>query len=153
MFLKNSVKDSIKKCYLMVTHNYKTNDAMLTKFSAYELYSTMQICCEFQISIRIWSTSIQNQRYFYCHYRFMATPFFGFFRPTTLLYKAIFNKMIEEICRKSMWHGSFLRLAALRVIFFKKTKKLFLEKVYGSMCTKFEVCIVFRLSRRLDAHT
>ena len=27
--------------------------------------------------------------------------------------------------------------------FFKKTKNLFLDKVYGSMCTEFQVCIVF----------
>ena len=32
----------------------------------------------------------------------------------------------------------------------EKTKNLFLDKVYGSMCTKFQVCIVFCLARRRD---
>ena len=32
--------------------------------------------------------------------------------------------------------------------FFEKTKKTFLDKVNGSMCTKFQVCFVFRLARR-----
>ena len=37
--------------------------------------------------------------------------------------------------------------------FFEKTKKLFLDMVYGSMCTKFQVCIVFHLARRRDTNT
>ena len=37
--------------------------------------------------------------------------------------------------------------------FFEKTKNLFLDKVNGSMCTKFQVCIVFRLARRRDTNT
>ena len=32
-------------------------------------------------------------------------------------------------------------------------KNAFLDKVYGSMCTKFQFCIVFRLARRRDTHT
>ena len=32
--------------------------------------------------------------------------------------------------------------------FFEKTKNVFLHKVYESMCTKFQVCVVFRLARR-----
>ena len=36
---------------------------------------------------------------------------------------------------------------------FEKTKKLFLDMVYGSMCTKFQVCIVFHLARRRDTNT
>ena len=36
--------------------------------------------------------------------------------------------------------------------FFKKTKNVFLDKVYESMCTKFQVCIVFRLTRRRDTN-
>ena len=32
--------------------------------------------------------------------------------------------------------------------FFEKTKTPFLDKVYGSMRTKFQVCIVFRRVRR-----
>ena len=31
----------------------------------------------------------------------------------------------------------------------KKTKKSFLDKVYGSMCTKFQVRIIFSLAKRL----
>ena len=34
----------------------------------------------------------------------------------------------------------------------KKTKNLFLGKVNGSMCAKFQVCIVFRLARRRDTN-
>ena len=34
----------------------------------------------------------------------------------------------------------------------EKTKNPFLDKVYGSMCTKFQVCIVFRLVRRRDTN-
>ena len=30
--------------------------------------------------------------------------------------------------------------------FFEKTKTPFLDKVNGSMCAKFQVCIVFRLA-------
>ena len=37
--------------------------------------------------------------------------------------------------------------------FFEKTKNPFLDKVFGSICTKFQVCIVFRLTRRRDTHT
>ena len=37
--------------------------------------------------------------------------------------------------------------------FFEKTKTPFLDKVYGSMRTKFQVCIVFRLARRRDPNT
>ena len=37
--------------------------------------------------------------------------------------------------------------------FFEKTKKNpFLDKVYGSMFAKFQVCIVFRLTRRRDTN-
>ena len=35
--------------------------------------------------------------------------------------------------------------------YFEK-KKTFLDKVNGSMCAKFQVCIVFRLARRRDTH-
>ena len=38
----------------------------------------------------------------------------------------------------------FLRHAAVTVIFSKKQKKPFLDKVNGSMWAKFQVCIVFR---------
>ena len=34
----------------------------------------------------------------------------------------------------------------------EKTKNPFLDKVNGSMCAKFQVCIVFRLTRRRDTH-
>ena len=37
--------------------------------------------------------------------------------------------------------------------FFEKTKKQFLDKVYGSMWTKFQVCIFIRLARRHDTIT
>ena len=35
---------------------------------------------------------------------------------------------------------------------FEKTKNPFLDNVYGSMCTKFQVCIVFRLARTRDTN-
>ena len=34
--------------------------------------------------------------------------------------------------------------------FFEKTKNTFLVKVNGSMCAKFQVCIVFRLAKKSD---
>ena len=34
----------------------------------------------------------------------------------------------------------------------EKTKNPFLDKVNGSMCAKFQVCKVFRLTRRRDTH-
>ena len=46
--------------------------------------------------------------------------------------------------------------------FFKKTKKkTFLDKVYGSMCTKFQVCIVFfvwpggvtKINKQIDGYS
>ena len=36
--------------------------------------------------------------------------------------------------------------------FFEKTKNLFLDKVNGCMCVKFQVCIIFRFVRRRDTH-
>ena len=35
----------------------------------------------------------------------------------------------------------------------KNKKNTFLDKVNGSMCAKFQVCIVFRLARRRDTIT
>ena len=35
----------------------------------------------------------------------------------------------------------------------EKTKNLFLDEVNGSMCAKFQVCIVFRLAKRRDTIT
>ena len=37
--------------------------------------------------------------------------------------------------------------------FFEKTKNPFLDKVNGSMCAKFQVCIVFRFARRRETNT
>ena len=37
--------------------------------------------------------------------------------------------------------------------FFEKTKNQFLYKVQGRICTKFQVCIVFRLATRRDTNT
>ena len=34
----------------------------------------------------------------------------------------------------------------------EKTKNPFLDKVNGSMCAEFQVCIVFRLARRRDTN-
>ena len=34
----------------------------------------------------------------------------------------------------------------------EKTENPFLDKVKGSMCAKFQVCIVFHLARRRDTH-
>ena len=34
----------------------------------------------------------------------------------------------------------------------EKQKNCFLDKVKGSMCAKFQVCIVFRLARRRDTN-
>ena len=61
------------------------------------------------------------------------------------------NKAIEEICVKSTWHGSFSRLAALRGIF-RKNKKTLLDKVNGSICAKFQVCIVVSVAGRRDTN-
>ena len=36
--------------------------------------------------------------------------------------------------------------------FFEKSKNQFLDLVQGSVCTKFQVCIVFRLARRHDTN-
>ena len=36
--------------------------------------------------------------------------------------------------------------------FFERTKNLFLDEVDGSMCTKFQVYIVFRLVRKRDTN-
>ena len=59
------------------------------------------------------------------------------------------KKAIEEKCEKYTWHGTFSRLAALGITFSKKQKqKPFLHAVFRSMCTKFQVSIVFRLVRR-----
>ena len=35
----------------------------------------------------------------------------------------------------------------------EKTKNPFLDKVNGTMCAKFQLCIVFRWARRRDTHT
>ena len=59
-------------------------------------------------------------------------------------------KAIYEICGKSAWLGTFSMLTALRVNFSKKTKKLFIDIVQGSVCTKFQVCFVF-LGRLLNS--
>ena len=36
---------------------------------------------------------------------------------------------------------------------FSKNEKPVLDKVYESMCTKFRLCIVFRLAMRRDTNT
>ena len=59
------------------------------------------------------------------------------------LCEKIKNKAIEEICRKSPWHASLSRLAAVRVI---SLKKPFLDKVNWSICAEFQVYIVYRFS-------
>ena len=46
----------------------------------------------------------------------------------------------------------FLEASGRHGDFSEKTKNLFLDKVYGSMCTKFQVCIVFRFARRRDTN-
>ena len=46
----------------------------------------------------------------------------------------------------------FLEASGRHGDFFEKTKDTFLDKVYGSMCTKFQVCIVFRLARSRDTN-
>ena len=50
--------------------------------------------------------------------------------------------VFENISEASGPHGDF----------FEKTKNPFSDKVYGSMCTKFQICIVFRLARRRDTN-
>ena len=45
----------------------------------------------------------------------------------------------------------FFEVSGLHGDWIEKNKKnAFLDKVYGSMCTKFQVCIAFRLARRRD---
>ena len=46
----------------------------------------------------------------------------------------------------------FFTASAPQGHFFEKTKKPFLDKVYGSMCTKFQFCIAFSLARRRDTN-
>ena len=47
----------------------------------------------------------------------------------------------------------FFEASGPRGDFFEKTKTPFLDKVNGSMCTKFQACIVFHLVRWRDTHT
>ena len=68
--------------------------------------------------------------------------------PQGHFFKQTENKAIEEICRKSTGLGNFSRLAGLGVIFCEKNKKKILDMAYGSVCTKFQVCIVLSLARR-----
>ena len=49
----------------------------------------------------------------------------------------------RQFFEASSCHGDFI----------EKTKNLFLDKVNGSMCAKYQVCIVFRLARRGDTNT
>ena len=47
----------------------------------------------------------------------------------------------------------FFEACGRRGDYFEKTKNPFLDKANGSMCAKFQVCIVFRLARRRDTIT
>ena len=75
--------------------------------------------------------------------------------PQGHFFKQTENEAIEEICGKSTWLGNFSRLADLGVVFFEKIKNPILDMAYRSVCTKFQVCIVFRLARssRTTPHT
>ena len=44
----------------------------------------------------------------------------------------------------------FFEASGINSDLIEKTKNAFLDKVNGSMCAKFQVCIVFRLARRRD---
>ena len=46
----------------------------------------------------------------------------------------------------------FFEASGLQDQFFETTKNPFLDMVQGSMCTKFQVSIVFRLAWRPDKH-
>ena len=46
----------------------------------------------------------------------------------------------------------FFEASGRHIDFFEKTKNPFLDKIYGSMCTKFQVLIVSRLARRRDTN-
>ena len=50
--------------------------------------------------------------------------------------------LTRQIFEASSHHGDLI----------EKTKNPFLDKVNGSMCTKFRVCYVFRLARRRDTN-
>ena len=63
----------------------------------------------------------------------------------------------NQISQEKMWNKQkkptemcvtrqFYRLKVPRITFFWKKKKAFLDMVLGSMCTKFQVSIVFRWS-------
>ena len=56
--------------------------------------------------------------------------------------------------RKIHMTRQFFEASRVQGHFFIKTKKkkLFIDKIYGSMCTKFQVCIVFRLAIRRDTN-
>ena len=47
----------------------------------------------------------------------------------------------------------FLEASSPRSHFFEKTKNLFLYMVQWSVCTKFQVCLFYRLARVRDANT
>ena len=54
--------------------------------------------------------------------------------------------------RKIHMTRPFLEASGRHVDFFEKTKYQFLDKVNGSMCAKFQVCIVVSVARRRDTN-
>ena len=60
------------------------------------------------------------------------------------------NKAIEEICGKIHVARQFFEASARQGDLIEKTKIPFLDKVNGSMCAEYQVCIVFSWARRRD---
>ena len=83
--------------------------------------------------------------YDYLVIQFSPLPFFRFLKMKKQGNRGVMRKIhvIRWFFESSGRHGDLI----------EKTKKNpFSDKVNGSMCAKFEVCIVFRLARRRDAN-
>ena len=90
--------------------------------------------------------------------KFKSLPVHLATRKTSLLYESCYRRFMEyretfeQIQKKTRQSRRFAKIhvtrqffeaSSLRVIFSKK-QKTFLDTFHGSMCTEFQVCIVFR---------
>ena len=73
----------------------------------------------------------------------------------------VFQAKLFRLKKQQGYRGDMGKIHVTRQLFedsgrhgdlIEKTKRPFLDKVNGSMCTKFQVCIVFRLARRRDTN-
>ena len=121
-----------------------------------------------KLSISIWNSSwkiIKSKKllkcYEICHKKMrLYLVLFPYFNQSEWgLAKSSFWLVKKKNTKQDNWEDmrkihmtlQFFRLVALTVIFLKK-KNPFLDKVNGSMCAKFQVCIVFHLARRSDTN-